>query len=61
MQLLKTHAFTAGTKVQIYMAESILIKALKFKQSLSCSVSISLMLGCEVRCENLSTLPGLGG
>ena len=36
------------------MTECILIKG--YKQSLSCSVYVSLMLGCEVGCQNISTL-----
>ena len=38
----------------LYLTEYILIKG--FKWSLSCSVPVSLMSGCEVGCQNILTL-----
>ena len=57
MQLLKPYAFTIHTKkVQICMTECVLIKG--FKQSLLCSVSISLMSGYGWLLEHIGQLPG---
>ena len=56
------HLLYPKTEIQICVKECVLIKG--FKQSLSHSVSVSLMLGCIVSCQNISTLtaqPGQSG
>ena len=55
LQVLKFRAFTIHKKVQIWMTECILNKGF----SLSClylAQPVSLTLGCQVDCQNISTL-----